>query len=196
MFLFKNVSEKITTLKKILDWYYENIKKPKNISHRVCFSQWLIHIAWLGSWGPTAMKSSQRYHCLPEMFQFQYQGWGLLKQYFPFQYFPNFSASPKYMLAIEYHTHIWQVSLQLSCGDTCQIWMWCKEFNRYFARIEIFAYGEINEWSFSNPHPRRAHTLRPEVKCHYPTDYIQCLKFCLFWGVFFFSFFAVFFFFF
>ena len=55
------------------------------------------------------------------------------------------------MLAIEYHVHVWQVSLQLSCGDTCQVWMWCKESSRYFGRIENFAYGEINKRSFSNP---------------------------------------------
>ena len=57
------------------------------------------------------------------------------------------------MLAIVYHVHIWQVLPQLSCGDTCQIWMWCKQSNRYFDRIKTFAYGEINERSFSNPHP-------------------------------------------
>ena len=57
------------------------------------------------------------------------------------------------MLAIVYRVHIWQVLPQLSCGDTCQIWMWCKLSNRYFDRIENFAYGEINERSFSNPHP-------------------------------------------
>ena len=66
--------------------------------------------------------------------------------------FSNFSSSPKYTLANEYHVHIWQVSPQLSCGDTCQIWMWCKESNRY--GIENFAYGELNERSFGNPHPR------------------------------------------
>ena len=59
------------------------------------------------------------------------------------------------MLAIEYHVHIWQVSLQLSCGDTCQIWMTFKEYNRYFCQIENFAYGEIDERNFSNPHPWR-----------------------------------------
>ena len=57
------------------------------------------------------------------------------------------------MLAVEYHVHIWQVSPQLSCGDTCQIWMRFKEYNRYFCQIENFAYGEIDERSFSNPHP-------------------------------------------
>ena len=77
------------------------------------------------------------------------QGWGLLSQFPPFRYFSNFSASPKCMLAIAYHVHIWQVLPQLSCGDTCQIWM-----NRYFDSIKNFAYGEINERSFSNPHPK------------------------------------------
>ena len=57
------------------------------------------------------------------------------------------------MLAIEYHVHIWQVLPQLSCGDTCQIWMWFKQCNRYFCEIENFAYGEIDERSYSNPTP-------------------------------------------
>ena len=30
--------------------------------------------------------------------------------------------------------------------------MWLKESNSYFCKIENFAYGEINERSFSNPH--------------------------------------------
>ena len=72
-------------------------------------------------------------------------GWGLLSRFAPFRYFPNFSTSPKYMSAIEYHVHIWHVLPQLSCGDTCQIWMWFKECNIYLCKI---AYGEINEWSF------------------------------------------------
>ena len=56
-------------------------------------------------------------------------------------------------LAIEHHVYIWQVSPQLSCGDICQIWMWFEESNMYFCHNENFAYGEINERSFSNPHP-------------------------------------------
>ena len=31
--------------------------------------------------------------------------------------------------------------------------MWFKSSNRYFCKIEHFAYGEINERSVSNPHP-------------------------------------------
>ena len=58
------------------------------------------------------------------------------------------------MLAIDYHVHIWQVSSQLSCGDTGQIWMRSKEPNMYFYRIENLAYREIDEQSFSIPNPR------------------------------------------
>ena len=50
-------------------------------------------------------------------------GWRLLRQFPQFRYFANVSASPEYILAIVYHVHIWQVSPQLGCGDTCQIWM-------------------------------------------------------------------------
>ena len=80
------------------------------------------------------------------------QGWGLLSQFPLFHYFPIFSALLKQMLAIEYHLYIWQVSPQLSCGDTCQTWMWFNDFNSHFCKIENFAYGEINEQGFSNPH--------------------------------------------
>ena len=84
------------------------------------------------------------------------QGWGLLSQFPPFRYFPNFSSLSKHTLTVKYRIYIWQVSPQLSCGDTCQIWMWFDESNMYFCEIENFAYGEINERSFSNPHPRLA----------------------------------------
>ena len=92
-----------------------------------------------------------------------YPGWGLLSQFAPFRYFPHFPLLSKQTLAIEYHVHIWQVSPQLSCDDTCQIWMWFRESNRYFCKIENFAYGEISEQSFSNPHPRNA-TFAPFTK--------------------------------
>ena len=76
--------------------------------------------------------------------------------------FSEFFSIVKNTLAIEYHVHIWQVSPQLGCGDTCQIWMWYKEFDRHFCEIENFAYGEICERSFSNPHPSSsAHSLMP-----------------------------------
>ena len=61
------------------------------------------------------------------------------------------------------------MSPQLSCGDTCQIWMWFRESNRYFCKIENFAYGEISERGFSNPHPWP--NTKPELWCHI---WIEC----------------------
>ena len=95
-----------------------------------------------------------------------YQGWGLISQFSPFRYFPHFPLFSKQTVAIEYHVYIWQVSSQLSCGDTCQIWMWFRESNWYFCKIENFAYGEISERSFSNPHPSRDPTGNSAItKC-------------------------------
>ena len=45
------------------------------------------------------------------------------------------------------------MSPQLSCGDTWQIWTRLKIFNLKFYKIKISSNGEINERSFSNPHP-------------------------------------------
>ena len=41
--------------------------------------------------------------------------------------FMNFHYCQNSGLTTEYQVHIWQVSLQLSCGDTCQILKWFKE---------------------------------------------------------------------
>ena len=83
-----------------------------------------------------------------------FQGWGLLSQFSPFRYFPNFSEWWIQWLPEWYQVHIWQVSPQLCCGDTWQIWTSLKVSNIYFCKINIFRNGEINERSFSNPHPR------------------------------------------
>ena len=92
-------------------------------------------------------------------------GWGLLSQFSPFRYFPLLS---KQTLPIDYHVYIWQESPQLSCGDTCLIWMWFKESNMYFCEIENFAYGKINERSFSNPHPWPVTTSSAHRDCAVP----------------------------
>ena len=109
------------------------------------FPCWLLS----GSCIRTSGAGCMWYHNVPAI-----QGWGLISQFPPFRYFPNFSALSKHTLANEYHVYIRQVSPQLSCGDTCQIWMWCQECSMYFCHIKNFPYGEINERSFSTPHPR------------------------------------------
>ena len=56
------------------------------------------------------------------------------------------------MLAIEYHVRLWQVSLQLKL-----VKYECDAINLTdtFGRIEIFAFGEINERTFRNSNPEQ-----------------------------------------
>ena len=79
------------------------------------------------------------------------QGWGLLNQFPPSHYFPHFSALPKHTLAIEYHVYIWRVLPQLSCGDTCQIWIWFKESN--ISKIKILFVEVLIKWALVTPTP-------------------------------------------
>ena len=89
----------------------------------------------------------------------KHQVWGLLSQFSPFRYFPSFSELWKEWLPEWYQVHIWQVSPQLRCGDTWQIWTWFKVSNLYFCKIKISRNGELNERSFSNHHPRRTNDI-------------------------------------
>ena len=77
------------------------------------------------------------------------QGWGLLKQYHPVHYFPKFSALSKHKLCIEYQVDIWQVSPQLSCGDTCPIWTW-KNLKGTFARSKILIREKLKNGTHRN----------------------------------------------
>ena len=83
------------------------------------------------SWVIVQWKSHTRLHV-------DTRGGGLLSQFPPFPYFPHFSALWIYTLAIEYHVYIWQVSPQLSCGDTCQIWMWLNNLTYIFLQDRNF----------------------------------------------------------
>ena len=118
-------------------WYPTTCKQ--NTAQNVCI---IFGIYWPPHKHLTMLHQQLHYSCYR----------GLINLFSPFCYFPNFSTLWKYTLAIEYHVNIWQVSPQLCCSDTCQIWMWFKVFDWYFWNIKNFAYGEINEQSFSNPH--------------------------------------------
>ena len=55
-------------------------------------------------------------------------------------------------LPVWYHIHIWQVSPQLSCGDTWRKYERDLKYLSYdFWKIKISRDGEIIERSFSNP---------------------------------------------
>ena len=55
------------------------------------------------------------------IFKDKVQVWGLLKLRWLISPQAKFSILQKYRLDAFDHIHIWQVSPQLSCGDTCQI---------------------------------------------------------------------------
>ena len=77
---------------------------------------------------PTGGRDLCAWHCMPGVGE-----WELQSRFTPFRYFPNFSALLKHSLPI------WQVSPQLSCEDTSQIWMGLNESNNYCCKIENFA---------------------------------------------------------
>ena len=57
--------------------------------------------------------------------------WGLLNLRSLISPWAKFSIPPKYLLDSLHRIHIRQVSPQLSCGDTCQIWMWYSIANLF-----------------------------------------------------------------
>ena len=52
--------------------------------------------------------------------------------------FIHFSWLYKHSLPIEYHIHIWQVSLQQRDGNTCQMWMRFHRSNEYLKKKPIY----------------------------------------------------------
>ena len=63
-------------------------------------------------------------------------GWGLLRQFPPFRYFPNFSTLSKQELAVEYYVYIWKV-LPRSPVNSPHKGQWCGAlmFSSICARI-------------------------------------------------------------
>ena len=71
-------------------------------------------------------------------------GVGVTKRIPRFHWFYTFLEVSKYCVPIEHHVHIWQVSSQLSCGDTYRIWMWSIESNRCYTRSKSIKENEMN----------------------------------------------------
>ena len=100
-------------------------------------------------------------------------GWGLLSQFPPFRYFPNYSSLSKHTLTVKYRVYIWQVSPQLSCGDTCWIWMWFEESNMYFYMIKILLTEKLTNGALVTPTP--GWWLAPQQ--HILCVYFLCVSF-------------------
>ena len=72
----------------------------------------------------TAMRGSMIFTQIP-------RDGGFLKPISFFSLLSTFSELAKYCVLIEYRVPIWEISPQLSCGDTCQIWTLLKGLKRY-----------------------------------------------------------------
>ena len=107
-------------------------------------------------------------------------GWGSLCQ-FPLFHFSRFCWMIKIiLLLIEYHIHIWQVSQQGSCGDTCQMKIWCQDYDRRFCNIRKFPNGEIKEWWFNNSHPWcRLWATHLSTEVIVAISYLRCCGICV-----------------
>ena len=93
-----------------------------------------------------AHSGSGRRHC---------DGWGLLNPLSPLRdFFPVFELSDHWLSA-EYHVFNWQLSTQLKRGDNRKYERDLNDLTYVFCQIRFSYTGEIDEWIFSNPQPRR-----------------------------------------
>ena len=74
-----------------------------------------------------------------------FRWWRLLSQLPPIRYFPYFSVLPKHTLARNMTFICYRCCHSFAVVTPFQIWMWFKECDSYFCKIEHFVYGEINE---------------------------------------------------
>ena len=91
-------------------------------------------------------------------------GWGLLNDFLSVPLSFLFFIIVQNQLPIEYHVHIWQLSPQLSCGDTWQIWMCFQRYKPYFCVNTLFHNGKFSERSFCNPAPGRPYGATFKVR--------------------------------
>ena len=80
--------------------------------------------------------------------------WGLLKLHLLISLWVFFSILQKFLLDSFNHINIWQLSLQLSCGNTCQIWKWYSIGKQYFDNDEKSGLQKNRKNLFSKPHLR------------------------------------------
>ena len=80
-------------------------------------------------------------------------GWGLLKLRSLISPFREILISQNCRFNTHNHVHICQVSPQLSCGDTCQIWTWYRIGNCCFITLKNFENNGTAEIGLVTPTP-------------------------------------------
>ena len=67
----------------------------------------------------------------------RYHKWGLLCNINPFLLSPFFHNHSNQCLFVVCHVHVWQVSTQLCCGDTCQTWTGFNRYNVCYTKLKL-----------------------------------------------------------
>ena len=99
--------------------------------------------------------------CTPQDTTSLHESAGLFSQYISFCHFSDLSSLSRHWISIEHSLFIWHVSPQLSCGDTCQIWMWFKYLTSHFIRSK----SSLAERNFSKPHSWYVQNLVAKFRC-------------------------------
>ena len=90
---------------------------------------------WFRYWlGPEQTTSHCLNQCWPRLITHIYAALGrdeLTQICSSFSLLRKFLILQNLLLCSVNHSHIWLMSLQLSCGGTCQIWMWYSIGNQY-----------------------------------------------------------------
>ena len=82
--------------------------------------------------------------CFQQQGQAVFLGWRLLNPRSLIVSVSKITILQKYIFDSLSHMHIWQVSPQLSCGDTCQIGTWYSIPSMFFGNATKF--GKMMEW--------------------------------------------------
>ena len=127
------------------DIWRESCPEPAPYSNRGPHIDCSVSLGW-GLLEPHTCVCSISGACDPEV--------GLLSQFLPFSYFSHFSSLSKHMWAIEISRSYLTGVAAAQLRQHRQIWAWFKGSCRCLYNIENFAYGEIFERRFSNPHLR------------------------------------------
>ena len=80
-------------------------------------------------------------------------GWRLLKFHLLISPLQQISIYQNSRLDALNHVHIWQMSPQLSCNDTCLLWMWYHTVNMCFGSAKILGNNGMEEIGSVTPTP-------------------------------------------
>ena len=109
-------------------------------------------------------------------FSYLHQGFGLLSQWSPFRYYPNFSALSKRTLAIEYHITIISDRCRRSSAAVAPAKYKCDSNNLrgIFARSKIFLTEKLTNRALVTPTPDQSQRIIKNAKTSFSKEKHLC----------------------